>query len=280
MARKRGRAKRAFPDRHYLYSAAVQSVDADLSFFRRVYKKHNSEPFRLLREDFCGTAVLARRWVRRRPENRAWGVDLHAPTLAWGDAHYDAAMGDARSRLELICSDVREVTRPRVEVAAALNFSYSIFKTRADLGAYFRAVRRALLPGGMLFLDAWGGTDSARADREKRRIPAEKTFDGVRLPAFTYVWDQQRFNPIDHHILCHIHFKLSNGKRLRRAFTYDWRMWTLPEVQELLADAGFRSTRIYVEGWDEKAREGNGAFRRKSYFENDGAWIVYLVGLA
>ena len=32
-------------DRHRLYSAAVQSVDADLDFFARVYKKKRGRPF-------------------------------------------------------------------------------------------------------------------------------------------------------------------------------------------------------------------------------------------
>ncbi len=39
-------------DRHYLYSSSVQSVDSDLGFLRRVYKKRNGASFRRLREDF------------------------------------------------------------------------------------------------------------------------------------------------------------------------------------------------------------------------------------
>lgn len=278
--RKKAKGKRVqVRDPHYYYTAAVQSVDVDLSFFNRLYRKERGEPFRLLREDFCGTAVLARRWVRHIPENRAWGVDLDSATLEWGDTHYGPAMGRSSSRLELICSDVREVRRPRVDVVAALNFSYSVFKTRTELGSYFREVRRSLRPGGMFVLDAWGGTEALIEDEDRRRIDAERAFDGTRIPAFTYIWEQARFNPIDHHILCHIHFKLPDGTRLARAFTYDWRLWTLPELQELLRETGFRSTVVHAEGWDEKEDEPNGIFRRKTYFDNGGSWVVYVIGL-
>jgi SAM-dependent methyltransferase len=277
--RKRKKNKARARDRHYLYSAAVQSVDADLQFFGRVYQKKNARRFKTLREDFCGTAVLAREFVKRKPGNRAWGVDLDRPTLDWGDTHYDEAMGESRSRLELICDDVQKIERPRVDLVAALNFSYSVFKTRAELGSYFRKVRRSVRPGGVFVLDAWGGTETMTEDRDKRRIDAERAFDGTKVPAFTYFWDQAKFNPINHHSICHIHFKLADGTKLKRAFSYDWRLWTLPELVELLAEAGFASTVIYGEGWDKKNDEADGVFRKKTYFENEGAWVVYLVAL-
>ena len=49
--KKRSKKSKSTLHRHYLYSAAVQSVDADLAFFRRMYKKRNGETFRRLRED-------------------------------------------------------------------------------------------------------------------------------------------------------------------------------------------------------------------------------------
>lgn len=276
---KQARRRRASPalDRHYLYTAAVQSVDTDIAFFRRVWRQSHARPFRLLREDFCGTAVLARSWVRRKADHRAWGIDLDPATLHWGEQHYAAAMGRSRKRLRLLCRDVLHVHRPQVEVIAALNFSYCVFPTRDELGRYFRQVRRSLLPGGMFFLDTWGGTDSMRADEERRTIAAETAFDGTKIPPFTYVWQQERFNPIDHRVRCHIHFRQRGRPRQRRAFSYDWRFWTLPELRELLAEAGFRSSAVYGEGWERGTDEGDGIFRRKSYFDNDGAWVALIV---
>jgi hypothetical protein len=40
-----------------------------------------------LKEDFCGTALLASEWVEWRRDNTALGVDLDAATLAWGREH-------------------------------------------------------------------------------------------------------------------------------------------------------------------------------------------------
>jgi SAM-dependent methyltransferase len=277
---KKGRsARKAIRDRHYLYTAAVQSVDADLSFFKRVYRARRGTKFRRLREDFCGTAVLAHEWVRRNRENEAWGIDLDGPTLDWGTEHYGPRLGEKAKRLHLLRQDVLDVVRSPVDVVAALNFSYSVFHERAELLRYFETARRSLRPGGILFVDAWGGFDVMAEDTESRKIAASKAFDGTRIPGFVYVWEQARFNPVDHRIVCHIHFKLKDGSKIKRAFTYDWRLWTLPELRELMHEAGFASTEVYVEGWDDELDDTDGVFRKRSYFENQAGWVAYVVGL-
>ena len=266
-------------DRHLLYSAAVQSVEADLDFFQRIYRTKRGKPFRLLKEDFCGTAALACEWVRRHKENRAIGVDLDRSTLDWGIEHYVPHLGSSAERLELLCDDVRAVARPRVDVVAALNFSFFVFKTRDDLRVYFKAVRRSLRAGGILFLDTLGGTEAMEDLIERRRIPAEKAFNGVKVPAFTYIWEQVSFNPVDHDFQCRIHFKLRDGRKINHAFVYDWRLWTLPELQELMLEAGFAASEVYLEGWDDDEDDTDGIFRRRKRFENQAAWVAYVVGL-
>jgi len=280
------RAKRPIPltartaDRHILYEASVQNVDADLDFFDRVFKNHRGRLPRLLKEDFCGTAALACRFVERRSGNEAWGVDLHRPTLDWGIRHHVSRLGeDASRRLHLLEKDVRNVTRPKVELVSALNFSYYTFKTREGLRRYFEAAHRSLTPDGILVLDAFGGTDALDTLLEDRPIEATRRPDGTRIPAFTYVWDQARFNVINHDILCYIHFEFADGTRMNRAFRYDWRMWTLPEIQEILREAGFRSTEVYLEGWDEEEDDSDGVFRLRKRAENMEGWIAYVVGL-
>jgi SAM-dependent methyltransferase len=274
---KSGKAS-AVPHRHLLYSAAVQSPDADLDFFERVYRKTHGKTFHDLREDFCGTATMACEWVKRRKDNQAVGIDLDEATLDWGEQHYVSTLGKSADRLRLIRADVCEVTRPRVDVVAAQNFSYSVFKTRAELGRYFRRVRQSMRNGGLFFMDAYGGTDAICEDVESRRIGSSRAFDGTRVPAFTYVWEQARFNPVDHHALCYIHFKLRNGKKLKRAFRYDWRLWTLPELCELVLAAGFARADVYIEGWDDDADDTDGVFRRRKSFENMSGWVAYVVG--
>ena len=283
MAKKRAgtdrkRSRRPKLDRHLLYSAAVQSVEADVDFFERVYRTTHGRRFRRLREDFCGTAVLACEWVRRREENRAWGVDLDRRTLDWGVRRYVPRLGPAAARLELIRGDVLETVTPKVDVVAALNFSYSVFKTRELLLRYFRRVRGSLRPAGLFVLDAYGGTEAICEDVERRRIAACKSFDGTKVAAFTYVWEQARFNPIDHHTVCYIHFKLRDGTELRRAFKYDWRLWSLPELREVMLEAGFAQADVYLEGWDDEEDETDGIFRRRTRFENMSGWVAYVVG--
>jgi cyclopropane fatty-acyl-phospholipid synthase-like methyltransferase len=153
-----------------------------------------------------------------------------------------------------------------------------VFKSRAELGGYFARVRESLTPGGLFVLDAWGGTESMIEDRETRKIDSERAFDGTKIPAFTYIWEQKRFNPVDHHAVCQIHFRLPGGAKLRRAFVYEWRVWTLPEMQELLHEAGFAASEVYVEGWDDDEDEADGVFRRRTHFENHEGWVAYVVG--
>ena len=63
---------------------------------------------------------------------------------------------------------------------------------------------------------------------------------------------------------------------MKKAFSYDWRLWTLPEIREILEESGFRKVTIYWEGDDEDG-EGNGEFTREEKGEADAGWIVYIV---
>jgi hypothetical protein len=65
---------------------------------------------------------------------------------------------------------------------------------------------------------------------------------------------------------------------MERAFTYDWRLWTLPELQEILLEAGFQDAEVYMEGWDDEADEADGIFRRRTRFDNMAGWVGYVVG--
>lgn len=256
----------------------MQGVDFDLQFFRSVYRRLRGRPFRLLREDFCGTAALACTWVARRPERRAWGVDLHRPTLDWSAAHRLPLLGRARDRIALVHADVRDVKTPRVDVVCALNCSYWVFKRREDLTGYFRRARAALRRDGLLVLDLFGGEAAHRVLVERRRVRGHLDHYGRRVPPFTYVWEQKSFNPVDHHLVCHIHFdKLADGRSMRRAFRYDWRLWTVPELREALVDAGFGPTHVYVQGWDDDSGQPLDVYRRRVRFDNQDGWLAYIV---
>ena len=63
---------------------------------------------------------------------------------------------------------------------------------------------------------------------------------------------------------------------MQKAFTYVWRLWTLPELRELLAEAGFSRSTVYWEDADDDG-EGTGVFRPKAHAEQEQAWVAYIV---
>lgn len=256
-------------DRHVLYQRAVQAPETDAAFYARWFKKYTGRELRVLREDFCGTAVLACHHVKRHPDNRAVCVDLHAPTLAWGKRHNVEPLLDEeqQSRLLLLQKNVLDVRSPKADAILALNFSYSVFKKRSELAAYIKNSYASLQPGGILFMDAWGGPD----------VLQQKT-DKTKHKDFTYLWEQRSYDPISHEITCAIHFEFKDGTRLRDAFVYDWRLWTLAEIRELFDDAGFADVHVLWEGTDRATGGGNGVFRRKDKGDMDEAWISIVVG--
>ena len=181
-------------------------------------------------------------------------------------------------RVRLVEGDVRTARVPKVDLLLAYNFSYWVFKTRDDLRGYFRAARRGLKPDGLFVANAFGGTDAMKPMVERRRIPAKQAPDGWALPRFRYVWEQESFNPIDHAFRCAIHFEFDRGRPMKRAFTYDWRFWTLPEIRELMLEAGFGETRVYVEAWDDETKPDPPSARR-SVMDQQETWLALVAGI-
>jgi SAM-dependent methyltransferase len=271
--RAQGRARKTKPrgprsrDYHWLYQESVQSPEIQFEFFDRVYRERHGRLPRVLKEDFCGTALLAREWVLRRDSNIAIGVDLDAPTLRWGREHnLDTLEADQRKRVTLHRDNVLHVMRPKVEIVVALNFSYFIFHTRDTLREYFIAARKSLGPGGLFIGDIFGGWEAQKPMKER-----------TRYSGFTYVWDQTKFDPISNHAEFNIHFEFHNGGGIRRAFTYHWRLWSIPEITEILAEAGFDRVAIYWEEIDHSTGFGNSRFRRMTTARNAEGWIAFFV---
>jgi len=256
-------------DRHRLYELAVQDAGAEVGFVDRTFRRLRGRPAETLREDFCGTAAVCAEWVRSRRSRRAWGVDLDPEVLDWGRRNNLADLRDEqRARVTLLQEDVTRVRTEPVDTVLAMNFSYWTFQDRLTLGRYFRHVREGLGADGILFLDAFGGYDAFRELEEEREIDE----GGWR---FSYVWEQARFDPLSNHLLCHIHFAFRDGSRIDRAFSYDWRLWTLPELRELLDEAGFSRVTVYWQGFDRDG-EPSGRFRPVTRGEADAGWIVYI----
>lgn len=257
----------AAADKYDLYVRSVQSPDVEVAFFDRAFRRQYGRRPLTLREDFCGTAAVCYEWVKSLPDRSAVGVDLDAEPLAWGAGRYGSKLKQKQaSRLRIVHGDVR-TTNSKAEVIAAQNFSYFCFEKRDELRAYFRHVRRCLADEGMLVLDVLGGSEMHEDNKE------ETTSFGK----FKYVWDHLDFDPVSHHCRYAIHFRFKDGSEIRNAFRYEWRLWSLPELRELLAEAGFSSSDVYWEGTERETGDGNGVYRKRLRGDADPAWVVYLV---
>jgi hypothetical protein len=254
-------------DKYRSYQQAVQAPQAELGVIERVFGRERGHPPRRLREDFCGTASLACAWAARHRDNHAIGVDLDPECLDWGRRHNLRELGAlAQSRVKLVEGDVRDIGHEPVDVTCAFNFSYFILRTRPDLLRYFRAAHASLCGDGMLFLDVYGGPEAQQPLVSRRRCGD-----------FTYVWEQRSFDPIGQLGSNAIHFEFADGSALRNAFRYDWRLWSLPELRDLLDEAGFSRCEVYWEGTDRRTGRGNDVYRRRDHAEPDLAWIAYLI---
>lgn len=263
----KGMARKA--DKYELYQEAVQDPETDVALAARIFRKRYKREARLFREDFCGTAAISCCWVQQHPDNQAWGIDLDPEPLAWGTEHNLGELtADERKRLHLIEGDVLTADCAPVDVTCAFNFSYFLFKERAALRDYFVKARQGLRDEGILILDAYGGADSMRQMEERREHDD-----------FDYIWDQYRFDPITHSVTNHIHFEFEDGSKWRRAFTYHWRLWTLPELQDVLREAGFSEVEVYWEGTDHETGEGDGTYHKAVSAADDPAWVSYLVAV-
>ena len=270
--------KKQRPDLHYFYEASVQGVDWDIDFAARIFKNKRKRQPLDLREDFCGTAKLACEWVGVSPKRRAWGVDIDQSTLDWAAEHNLPHLGKKAGQLELVCGDVLTAQTPPADLVMALNFSYCCFKTRDLLRAYFEAVHRTLKDDGIFVIDLYGGTEAIEAKVEPRDVAASTAKDGTRVPEFEYIWDQAEFNVIDHHVINHIHFKIPEFGKIKKAFTYDWRLWTLPEIQELLLEAGFKTAEVYLHGWTDDGKSDD-TYKKRTTYENSLGWVAYISGI-
>jgi len=254
-------------DRHHLYQESVQDTESEIDFVEQTWAELRRRPAELLREDFCGTANTACEWIRRDPQHYAIGVDLDGEVLEWGRLNNMAQLDrEQRSRIRLLQENVLDASPELADIVLAMNFSYYLFLNREDLLEYFRSVRAGLVDDGILFLDAYGGYDAPREIEEKRECEG-----------FTYIWEQASFNPIDSTMNCHIHFEFPDRSRMDQAFSYYWRLWTLPEIRELLIEAGFGAVTVYWEGTDRKTNEGDGIYSPAEAGDADPGWVCYIV---
>jgi len=254
-------------DKYDAYARSVQASRDEAKFLSAVYRDVSGQEPKTLREDFCGTYALCCEWVKLGPEKRAIGIDIDREPLAYGAHHHRAAL-DAHAQLRVIAHqrDVLKGPLPRADVICALNFSYFCLHSRQSLLRYFKSCRRSLSPGGVFVVDTFGGPQHH-----------EPSLDTRRLPGLTYYFEQEFFDPISNRTRFSLHYKPLGGRIRKRAFTYDWRMWSIAEVRDVMLDAGFKDAFVFWEGTARDGR-GSGRFTRKERGEPCQVWVAYVVG--
>ena len=259
--------------RHRLYELGVQNprwqVDY-LSQFHRILTRRRPLSFR---EDFCGTAKIACEWVAKSRAHTALALDIDAEVLEYAESCNRSALKPAaRKRLRIERADVLRPPRGDFDWIGAFNFSFYIFHERRMLLRYLRSARRSLSKPGTLFLELAGGPGFVEPfeDQKVFRVPS--------VGSVTQIWEQHGQDPLTSVADYSIHYGLPSGEWIPDAFTYHWRIWTIREVRELLAEAGFSRSVVL---WEKPGRNGSGSgeFEIREDAPQVHSWVAYVVGI-
>lgn len=266
-------------DRYNLYELAVTDPPRLARFLDAV---HGHSP-KILREDFSGSGALARYWAGISHRHRSIAVDRDPDPL---DRIADTARLTPR-RVDVLRA------RDKADIIATVNFPLGYWHSRASLLKYLRHARACLRPRGILAADTYGGTDAYTPSTTTTRL---RTADSTRID---YTWEQRTADPVTARVLNAMHFRVharpSRGSRvsaaasrrttparpgvIRDAFVYDWRLWSIPELVDAMAEAGFRKVEVYHRMGEAIDQDGKLWVRPTDPGDDLGrSWVVYVVG--
>jgi hypothetical protein len=272
-------------DRFDCYELCVQSPRHVVAFLHGV---HGGQPT-MLREDFCGTAGVARYWCReaaKRDDNgRALAIDLDAQTLV--KAGSLSSQEPWARRLQLVQADalaadfdpaLRSVD-PAADVIFVGNFSIGYIHQRTALMHYLRNCKLRLdrgqggFGGGVFVCDTYGGAGAFKLGGLTRAHPAR----GREI--IRYHWVHESADPLTGIVENSISFRVETDgevvQELPRAFVYRWRLWSIHELREAMLEAGFRETAVYK---DVNVAPGQTPEPVTDPRELGDDWIVLIVG--
>lgn len=258
-------------DKYTCYQESVQSPEHEIDFFEQAYREAFRKKPMTLREDFCGTFAVCCNWVQSHPSRTALAVDLDAEPLQWGRENNLSNLSDSqKKRVRILQQDVRKRNRPQADILAAQNFSFWIFKTRKEVIEYFKFARSNMSAKSIMVMDMMGGGQCF----DEQHTDVRTIKKGKK--GFKYYWKQDRFNPITSDARFYIGFKFADGSRMKKAFEYNWRFWSIPEVREMLAEAGFSASHVY---WEVEHEDGESEWKIHTEAESDPSWISYIVAI-
>ena len=266
--------KAPHPHKYALYERSVQSPDYHAEWFVGIYKDLRGCYPQSMREDFCGTFALSCEWVKRNRRNTALGVDLDPEPLDYGrKTHLTKLTAEQRKRIKILNDNVLSITSPKVDVVLACNFSYCIFKDRVTLVRYPRGCLRLARQGRSRHPGPrrWPGHGSHPCGSEEDGLfPRDRQ---VRLHLAPKILRSDHARRVLRHPLQ----AAGRHSGIDNAFTYDWRLWTIPEVKDAMVEAGFKDVAVFWE--TEHEGEGTGEYVRSEHGDNAYAWVAYIAGL-
>ncbi|QQE11073.1 hypothetical protein JD969_16455 [Planctomycetota bacterium] len=263
----------------FLYQHAVQHPDAEAEFLERIYMHYfdDTRPT-TLREDFAGTCAISTSWVNMDQDNRALAVEIDYPTAVWADQNVTELLKDRAEDVIILVDDVINISEPQTDIVASLNFSALIYHKRKELVAYLKHARQSLTDQGIFVMDIFGGIGSTTLGIQERSLQLHIP-NHIDPQKVTYQWEQRSYNPDNHKIDCRIHFVLPNGTEMKDAFKYDWRLWSLNDLQEMMLEAGFDYSEIWCDKYDSFSNQSDNHYLPAKNYPDRTDWIVYVVGI-
>ena len=261
-------------NKYLYYENSVQTPEQHVEIYDKMFKDIRKREALSLREDFCGTFLISGEWVKSNPQRTATGMDLDPEPVSYGMKNgYRKLTVAQKKRVKVYLQDVCVPTNEKFDIIGAANFSFNIFHTREQLKKYFVAARNSLHKDGIFNLELAGGPGLLKDGKEQKTYHVKEV--GGK---YTYYWDLKSYDPLECHAVFAIHFKSTDGVFHKDCFVYDWRIWSIPELKELMLEAGFSDVCVYWEGSD---RHGNGTdvYERTEKGDNAYSWIAFVVGI-
>jgi hypothetical protein len=246
-------------DRHTCYELCVQSPRFVTQFLRAV---HGGDP-RVLREDFCGTAAISRRWLseatRAGVQARAVAVDVDPEALAFARASAEPGMHG----LAFVGADCVQIgvnagagSLDPCDVVFVGNFSIGYIHERSRLLEYLRRSRERLTLGSA----GWGGgvfvCDMYDNGAKFSLGSIRRTHPSRGRELIHYTWEHRSADVLTGIVTNAIHFRVElDGEIVQEhtdAFVYVWRLWSFAELRDAMVEAGFADVRVYAEVGDVK----------------------------
>lgn len=260
-------------DKYLYYTQAVQAPDENMAFLRDIYREQRGREKAglTLREDFCGTFANSIAWVLLDDSYVAHGLDIDPEPLAYGRQQYLPGLPpEVLRRVHIAQGDVLESPLATCDIAAALNFACCFFRERKTLIRYLTRVRDSLAPGGVFVTDLLGGP--FYQDENEHELELDEPHP------FSYFLEQTRFDPITAEGDFSIHFKRKGETMRREVFTYTFRLWSIPELRDVLLELGFSDVKVYWEG-SKRDGTGNGIWRAETRGDSCDSWLAYVVAM-